>query len=170
MSDAAFPDVRVLAVGLSEEQISLLLHGACAPSRNIVWQQVATLSEALTVAVDWGPDVVLLDLVLPNGTGLVTITRLKEARRKATVVVVTDLQDEPIEAYFQAGADEFIEKGSSPRQASAIFYRACLAGATTRRKSNTWQQLGSQASRLDNLTAKLCLSTAMPHPFEVGDW
>ncbi|MBF0180847.1 MAG: diguanylate cyclase [Magnetococcales bacterium] len=57
-------------------------------------------------------DVVLLDLNLPDSTGLATLSRLQEAARDLPVVVLTGMADEALAMRaIQEGAQEYLVKG-----------------------------------------------------------
>jgi serine phosphatase RsbU (regulator of sigma subunit) len=74
---------------------------------------VSTLEDALQVLTEdtTTPDVVLLDLMLPDSEGLETSQRVKEAKPDVPVVVLTGVRDE--EAGLQAlqvGAQDYLTK------------------------------------------------------------
>ena len=61
------------------------------------------------------PDVVLLDLVMPDTDGIATIRRLGEGREKTTVLVLTSfLDDVHVFAALQAGAAGYLLKDVQP--------------------------------------------------------
>jgi NarL family two-component system response regulator LiaR len=61
------------------------------------------------------PDVVLMDLVMPNTDGIATIRRLRAAREKPTVLVLTSfLDDVHVFAALQAGAAGYLLKDVQP--------------------------------------------------------
>ena len=70
------------------------------------------------------PAFVLLDLTLPNGKGLAVIRKLRAACGYVSLLVYTELRDEPVEAYHEAGADGFFEVGGSTRQLAWILSEA----------------------------------------------
>jgi DNA-binding NarL/FixJ family response regulator len=71
-----------------------------------------TAAEAIRVAADVAPDVVLLDLGLPDLDGLSAVARLKQVRAQAAVVVLT-MHDDPalVRGAVQAGASGYVLKG-----------------------------------------------------------
>ena len=76
------------------------------------------------------PDVIVLDLNLPDVTGLDGLIRLRAAAGAAPVVVVSSLSDDRvIAAVFQAGAAGFIPKHSG-REVVRDAVEAIRAGAT----------------------------------------
>ena len=61
------------------------------------------------------PDVVLMDLVMPNTDGIATIRRLRAAGEKPTVLVLTSfLDDVHVFAALQAGAAGYLLKDIQP--------------------------------------------------------
>ena len=74
-------------------------------------RNVASLAEALAALSESGFDVILLDLHLPDSTGLEALTRVLEAQSLAPVLILTDLQDEAAGlAAVKAGAQDFLAK------------------------------------------------------------
>jgi len=71
-----------------------------------------TAAEAIRLAADVAPDVVLLDLGLPDLDGLSAVARLKHARAEAAVLVLT-MHDDPalVRGAVQAGASGYVLKG-----------------------------------------------------------
>lgn len=71
--------------------------------------------EALKLAAELNPDVILMDLLMPGMGGLDAITILKQANPNIKVLVVTSLEDEEkVLAAIQAGALGYFPK-SAPR-------------------------------------------------------
>ena len=73
---------------------------------------VTRLGDAIT-ALEAGPfDVALLDLGLPDSSGLDSLTRLRRAAPTLPIVVVTGLEDEELGlAALKAGAQDYLVKG-----------------------------------------------------------
>jgi DNA-binding NarL/FixJ family response regulator len=71
--------------------------------------------EALRLAKECGPDVILMDLLMPGMDGLEAISRMLEAHPNAKILVVTSLEDEDkVLAAVQAGALGYFPK-TAPR-------------------------------------------------------
>ena len=91
---------------------------------------VATGAEALTAAVSWSPDVVVLDLGLPDLDGREVLAMLRGVS-KVPVIVATARDDEAeIVRLLDAGADDYVVK---PYQAAQI---AARIRAVLRRSSD----------------------------------
>jgi DNA-binding NarL/FixJ family response regulator len=74
--------------------------------------EAASGAEALSRAAELGPDVVLLDLELPDMDGLTVLRRLKESPGGPAVLIVTMHQDPGrVRRAVQAGAAGYILKG-----------------------------------------------------------
>src|SRR5215212_5355684 len=94
-------DARLLQLLLSEK--------ASFPSR---WTHVQRLSEAIEYLAEPQTDVVLLDLSLPAGHGLDTLTALQPHASNLPIVVITGTDDETMALYaMQAGAQDYVVKG-----------------------------------------------------------
>lgn len=83
--------------------------------------QAATGEEALRLARDLLPDVVLLDVAMPGWGGLATAAKLATACPAIKVVVLTVVEDEDkLVAAFSAGARGYVLKGVSARELADI--------------------------------------------------
>jgi DNA-binding response OmpR family regulator len=78
-----------------------------------------TLSEALAELSVKSPDLVILDLTLPDGDGLELCRRIRE-RTDAYVIILTG-RDEEVDKVigFSMGADDYVTKPFSPREFGA---------------------------------------------------
>jgi diguanylate cyclase (GGDEF)-like protein len=88
-----------------------MLRQASAPAFEV--SRVETLAAALEWLGRRAPDVVLLDLTLPDSEGLETYRSVRNRRPDVPVVVVTGVQESGLgEAAVQEGAQDFLAKGS----------------------------------------------------------
>jgi len=90
--------------------------------------EASTASEALQFAEQYQPDVVVMDITLPDMSGIEATRRLKERQPEIAVVALTIHEDEQ---YFfemlQAGASGYVPKRAAPEDLiSAI--RAAFSG------------------------------------------
>jgi DNA-binding NarL/FixJ family response regulator len=70
--------------------------------------------EALAAVARHAPDVVLLDLSMPNGDGISVVRALREADRPVRALVLTSFQEpERVLEVMRAGADGYLLKDSS---------------------------------------------------------
>lgn len=81
---------------------------------------VETGEEALTQAVAWRPDVVLLDLSLPGMSGFEVLAQLRGRRNRAVVIVVSVMPDESDKVRaLDLGADDYVVKPFGIQELSA---------------------------------------------------
>jgi sigma-B regulation protein RsbU (phosphoserine phosphatase) len=82
------------------------------PRGSVDLQRVDRLERGLGVLANDAIDVVLLDLSLPDSTGLETFTRLHEAFPAVAAVVLSGLNDESVAVNaVQSGAQDYLVKG-----------------------------------------------------------
>ncbi|MDP3179681.1 MAG: response regulator transcription factor [Spirochaetaceae bacterium] len=100
--------MRILVID-DEAQIRRLLEIALASKG---WEVLAAANgtEGLDAARALKPDVVLLDLNLPDMTGLETLLRLREWSSVPVVVVTVRDSEEDVVALLEAGADDYVTK------------------------------------------------------------
>ena len=73
--------------------------------------------EGIKKARELSPDVILMDIGLPNIDGIEATQRIKDFNQDVKILIVTsrENEDDVFEA-FKAGADGYIMKGASPEQ------------------------------------------------------
>jgi two-component system, OmpR family, KDP operon response regulator KdpE len=99
---------RVLVVD-DEPQITRAL-GIVLRGAGYAVRSAAGVSEALSCAADWSPDVVVLDLVLPDGSGVDVCRELRRWSR-VPIVVLSAIGDEREKVRaLDAGADDYVTK------------------------------------------------------------
>ena len=127
--------------------------------------QAGSVAEALAVARQTTPDVVVTDVRLPDGTGLDIVRTLRGERPDLGLVVLTMYAgDEQLFAAMDAGASSFVGKDaptstviSAARQASvAPLTFACigLAEAMVRRMSSGAPRLSDRERQVLELLAE----------------
>ena len=104
------PAVKPTALVIDDElQIRRLLR-VCLEANNYRVVEAATGQEGVAAAAQYRPDVVLLDLGLPDMDGVSVLTRLREWSRVPVVVLsVRDREDDKIKA-LDHGADDYVTK------------------------------------------------------------
>lgn len=85
--------------------------------------EAGTATEAIRLATDVDPDVVLLDLGLPDLDALSAVARLKQVRAEAAVLVLT-MHDDPalVRGAVQAGAAGYVLKGVGRQELVAAIH------------------------------------------------
>ncbi|UUO05615.1 diguanylate cyclase [Blastopirellula sp. J2-11] len=82
----------------------------CSDIRALV-DRVGTLSDAIAATHDHSYDVLIVDMGLPDCSGLANVTRLREAAPTATIIVLTaDDDDEDALEAIRHGAQEYLSK------------------------------------------------------------
>jgi DNA-binding NarL/FixJ family response regulator len=79
--------------------------------------EAGTAAEAIRLTAEAAPDVVLLDMELPDLDGLSTLARIKEASPGTAVLVVT-MHDDPalVRSAVKAGTAGYVLKGASRQE------------------------------------------------------
>jgi DNA-binding NarL/FixJ family response regulator len=98
-----------------------VFHALAAEHDLEVVGQATSGEEALSLAIDLVPDVVLLDIGMPGQGGLVTLEKLSQVCPVTKVVMLTvyDEEDQWLAA-FKAGARGYVLKGVPPRELANI--------------------------------------------------
>jgi DNA-binding NarL/FixJ family response regulator len=101
------------------------LHGLLAED-----QCVGRVSEASNAAEGWtmfkqlAPDVVLLDIHLPDSSGLGVLCRIKRATPSCIVIVLTNLRDSIFRRESERrGADHFLHKATEFERVTDLLHR-----------------------------------------------
>ena len=99
--------IRILVVD-DERPIRRFLNASLSGQYTVL--EAATGAEALAMAVSGRPDVIILDLGLPDMDGLEVARRLREWTQIPIIVVSVRDQEEDKIAALDAGADDFLTK------------------------------------------------------------
>lgn len=87
-------------------------------------------ASAIQAVQDGEPDLVLVDLHMPDVGGLELLPKLKQAHWAAKFVVVSAIgATRMVEAAMEAGAVGFIEKGVSPRSINLHLHKVAQSGS-----------------------------------------
>ncbi|HEY0903260.1 MAG TPA: response regulator transcription factor [Marmoricola sp.] len=90
--------------------------------------QAGTVGEGIALAEEVTPDVVVIDLQLPDGSGLDLVRTVRKARKDVGLVVLTMYAgDEQIFAAMDAGASAFVGKDSPSTEVVAAARHAAVA-------------------------------------------
>jgi two-component system, NarL family, invasion response regulator UvrY len=100
-----------------------------APFTDVVIHEVASATEAVPAFRTLRPDVVLLDLNLPNSSGLELLRRLLLEDKSANVLIFS-MHAEPLYASraINAGARGYISKGAAAEELVTAIRRVCEGG------------------------------------------
>ena len=87
-------------------------------SPRFIVTHVVTLAAAIAhVQSDADLDVVLLDLSLPDSSGIATVSRMHEAASKTPIVIMTGMDDQRFASFaLEAGAQDYLIKSDDPEK------------------------------------------------------
>lgn len=107
---------RALVVEDSAQQRRRLVEIVAKALSGFEVSEAKDVSTAIESARRLHPDVVTLDLGLPDGSGFEVLRAIREGGAPARVIVVTGESDERYRrASLEAGADEFLDKADLER-------------------------------------------------------
>jgi DNA-binding NarL/FixJ family response regulator len=113
--------VRILIVDDSAAVRSRLIARLAEAGLGIAGE-AGTASAALAVARATEPDAIILDLHLPDQSGLEILPELKARIPRATIAVLTNHPDpEYRKRCFELGADHFFDKSAEVEDLMALF-------------------------------------------------
>lgn len=117
MKGVCMSTIKVLLVEdhtMTRMGLSLVLEKV--PEIELVAQAEDGIS-GVQMAQEFSPDVILMDIGLPNIDGIEATRRIKESGSESKVLIFTSRDSEDdVFASFKAGADGYIMKGATPEQ------------------------------------------------------
>ena len=120
-----------------------------------------TVSEALRVVPEAKPDVVLLDINLPDGSGIECAAAIKERLPNTQIIMITVYDDtEKVFQSLRAGASGYILKRATPKKILDAIHEVVAGGVPmsneiARKVLNFFHQTASQAKAEEiNLTPR----------------
>ncbi len=127
-NDSIRPTIRVFVV----DDHPMIRHGLAAmvqAERELLWVgDAATGEDALRLAPALKPDVVLMDLVMPQMDGIAAITTLRPLLPQTRFVVLTSLlEPSEVKRALDAGASSFLLKNASAQELITVI-RATASG------------------------------------------
>jgi CheY-like chemotaxis protein len=146
------PDIReIIAVSLERDPLFVL-------------RGCATGGEALATAVEWRPDLTLLDVMMPEMDGLTVLARLRADKRTAPIpVVFVTARARERERFTAIGAAGVIAKPFDPMELAAEVRRFVpFDGALSPVRNDFLERLNADACALS--ACRLWLSEAQSKP------
>ena len=120
--------IRVLVVDDHPLFRQGVVHSLGSDPHLVVVGETSSGEEALRLARELLPDVVLLDISMPGWSGLVTAEKINAACPATTIVMLTVSEDkDKLIAAFKAGARAYVLKGVSARELTHVV-RSAAAG------------------------------------------
>jgi len=143
--------------GLVSVMVRQIFEGR-GPSLDVTW--VETLAEAkgqVVLGAGGCPNYscIILDLHLPNSTGLDTIRSIRALCRDIPLVVYTAQVDQPVRNYFDAGADDYVSKAAPIRQLEAAVLAAIKRVNKKGEHDRKWLALSRGVRILERGTTEL---------------
>lgn len=117
-------EFRVKILYAEDDEFGAELTKAILEKENFEVETVADGTKAWKVYKEWKPDILLLDLDMPEKDGL-ELTRMVREHDRQTPIIVYTSHGEPAKevAVLDAGADEFINKERPPEVLTAYLKR-----------------------------------------------
>ena len=148
MAEPVLSAARILVVeddpgdfGLIRVNVRLAKLELRGSEKSVAWAQ--TLAEGIAVSRRDKPDIVLLDLSLPDSSGLATVQALRAAIPATPIVVLTGQDDNTLAvAALEAGAQDYLVKGKFDHDALGRAVRnALVRGGLEQRIAEREQEL-----------------------------
>ncbi len=145
------------------ETLSAALSGICARVRT-----ASSLAEAIDSCANERPDLVLLDLYLPDGEGADLLLKLRAAADVPVIILSDRVDEEEKVALLDAGADDFITK---PCEDSELVDRVLglyrrLAVSTAAR---SWALINVDGVEIDLITQRV-VRNGVPQRLTPTEW
>jgi len=125
---------KVITVMIVDDH-EMVRQGACSyleaqPDISVI-AQAGTGEEAVRLAREYIPDVVLMDLVMPGMDGIEATRRVKDTSPRSQIIILTSFhQDEYIFPALQAGAISYLLKDVKASELAEAIRRASQGEAT----------------------------------------
>lgn len=93
----------------------LLLTKICKKIENVVIQEAQDGLEAVNIASNWHPDIILMDIIMPNLNGIEAVKIIKKEAPNTIVLIISSLVDDATqEQVSEIGIQAFIHKPFDP--------------------------------------------------------
>jgi two-component system, OmpR family, response regulator len=124
--------MRILVVEDEDSIASFMVKGLTAEGHTV--ERAATASEAIGLGVTYEFDLVLLDLLLPDGNGIDILKQIRAERPSVPIIVVSALGevDDKVDL-LDAGADDYLVKPFAFAELAARVRAAVRQGAASGR-------------------------------------
>jgi two-component system OmpR family response regulator len=125
--------MRILVVEDEDSIASFMVKGLTAEGHSV--ERAATAADAIGLGLTYEFDVILLDLLLPDGNGLDVLKRVRTERPEVPVIIVSALGevDDKVDL-LDAGADDYLVKPFAFAELAARVRAAARQGAVSGRE------------------------------------
>ncbi len=124
--------MRILVVEDEDSIASFVVKGLTAEGHTV--ERAATVSEAIALGTTYDYDLILLDLILPDGRGTDVLTTIRVGRPDVPIIVVSALGDVDDKVdLLDAGADDYLVKPFAFAELAARVRAAARQGAASAR-------------------------------------
>jgi two-component system cell cycle response regulator DivK len=154
---------QVLVVEDNEKSMKLFRDALCASGYRTL--AAGTGGLAIELAVEHGPDLVLMDIRLPDLDGVEVLTRLRADERTASIPVLAltaQAMHGDRERFLDAGFDDYVAKPVDVRRLLETVHRHCAA----RSRSSTAPP--SAQSRVTDAASVPDIGEDQEHPVRAG--
>lgn len=170
------PEPTSFAVLLVEDEpgdarlVELALMGFRHPAFAV--HHVQTLRAAVQYLAEGAPvDVVLLDLSLPDSSGLATVSRIRGCAPRLPIVIMTGTDDPRLaESALEAGAQDYLVKSDDPERtvARAIRYAVTRMSSQIEREALLGRIAQQQRTLMDEISAARAMQfDLLPRPARI---
>jgi two-component system, OmpR family, response regulator len=124
--------MRILVVEDEDSIASFVVKGLTAEGHSV--ERAATAAEAIGLGITYDFDLILLDLILPDGNGIDVLKRVRVERPDVPVIVVSALGevDDKVDL-LDAGADDYLVKPFAFAELAARVRAAARQGGASGR-------------------------------------
>jgi len=124
--------MRILVVEDEDSIASFVVKGLTAEGHSV--ERAATAAEAIGLGITYDFDLILLDLILPDGNGIDVLKRVRIDRPDVPVIVVSALGevDDKVDL-LDAGADDYLVKPFAFAELAARVRAAARQGGASGR-------------------------------------
>jgi two-component system, OmpR family, response regulator len=125
--------MRILVVEDEDSIASFVVKGLTAEGHSV--ERAATAADAIGLGLTYEFDVILLDLLLPDGNGLDVLKRIRAEKSEVPIIVVSALGeiDDKVDL-LDAGADDYLVKPFAFAELAARVRAAARQGAASGRE------------------------------------
>jgi two-component system NarL family response regulator len=117
--------------------------------------EAGTGKEAISLAQSTRPDILVLDVALPDGDGMEVARTLRKAQPKLAILALS-IHEEPyfVQEMLRAGADGYVVKSSTPRELIQAI-RSVTQGSMYLSPAVTRHAIGKRAALLSAAAGRL---------------